>query len=59
MSGLTRIGYEDLIDRIVNRTLDPPRGITASGMTQWLNGYATCQHDIIDLIQSLMIDQKE
>lgn len=51
--GLTTIGYDDIISRILNRAIDPPKGKTAYELTAWLTGYADCQKAIIDIINKL------
>ena len=46
---MTEIGYKEIIDRIVNRTVSAPPSdsMTLRDMEQWMHGYARCQHDII------------
>lgn len=56
---MTDIGYNDLIDRIVNREVIPPERMTLAELNSWLNGYAKCQNDIIDIINECRKGQKE
>lgn len=41
---------QDLIIQIVNRAVDPPACLSSSELIHYLNGYATCQNDIISII---------
>lgn len=50
---MTKIGIENLKDRIINRTIDPPQDLTIQELTAWLNGHAKCQIDILEIIESL------
>lgn len=54
--GLTKIGYDQIIDRIVNRTVDPPKDMNCFALNAWLQGYADCQNAIIDIIEKLRDD---
>ena len=56
MGELTKNGYELVIDKIVNRTLDPPKGLNVFELNTWLNAYAECQKDIIDILIKLRDD---
>lgn len=47
---LTKQGYDFIIDRIVNRKVEPPSGYTLNELGVYLTAYAKCQHDILDLI---------
>lgn len=58
MEGLTKMGFDQIIERIVNRQFEPPRGKTLLEFSSYLTGYADCQHDIILLLQELR-DQYE
>jgi len=53
MEGLTKIGFDQIIERIVNRQFDPPRGKNLRALSDYLTGYADCQNDIISLLQEL------
>lgn len=53
MDELTKIGYDQIIERIVNRQFDPPRGKNLRELSDYLTGYADCQNDIISLLQEL------
>ena len=51
--GLTSIGYNYIIDQIVNRKVQPPKEMYTMELSAWLTGYAKCQNDIIDIINKL------
>lgn len=51
--GLTKIGYDQIIEQIVNRTVQPPNDMTVEMLNAWLKGYATCQNDILEIIGKL------
>lgn len=53
MEGLTKMGFDQIIERIVNRHFDPPRGKNLLEFSGYLDGYADCQNDIISLLQEL------
>ena len=53
MPELTKQGYDNIIDRIVNRTVEPPKTLTVQALNAWLNGYAQCQLEILDIIETL------
>ena len=50
---LTTMGYDDIISRILNKAIDPPKGKTAYELTAWLTGYADCQRAVVDIINKL------
>lgn len=50
---LTKVGYSLIIDRIVNRKVEPPKGLDAIGLLNWCSAYAQCQNDILDIIEKL------
>ena len=57
---ITEQGYDNLIHRIVNRAVVLPEGdMNARDLTQWLNGYTTCQLDVLDIIDQLKKGQRE
>lgn len=47
--------YDNIINRIVNREITPPK-MNVYDMHIWLSAYAKCQNDIIDIIKSLKND---
>ena len=51
--GLTSIGYNYIIDQVVNRKVQPPEEMYTMELRAWLTGYAKCQNDIIDIINKL------
>ena len=59
MKELTEYGYEAIIGRVKNRIVEPPKNLTIEQLNEWLTGYATCQNDILDIIESLSKSQRE
>lgn len=53
MPELTKQGYDNIIDRIINREVEPPKDKNCAELNAWLQGYADCQNAIIDIIESL------
>lgn len=53
MEELTKMGYDNITDRIINRTVQPPNDMNCIELNAWLAGYADCQHDILDIIEQL------
>lgn len=51
--GLTKMGYDDLISRIVNRMVQTPDDMTVDTLNAWLTGYAQCQFDILKIVGQL------
>lgn len=51
--GLTKVGYDDIIRRIINLTIKPPQNKTCYELNTWLEGYAECQSTIINIITDL------
>ena len=51
--GLTKMGYDEIFNRIVNRTVKPPQDLTVEMLNEWLSGYAQCQDDILTIIGSM------
>lgn len=56
MGELTKHGYDLAIDKIVNRTVEPPKDLNVFELNMWLNAYAECQKDIIDVLAKLRDD---
>lgn len=53
---LTDIGYENIIKRILSDTVEMPDYVgkmTSSDLTLYLNGYATAQKRIVQMIREL------
>lgn len=50
---LTKMGYDMIIERIVNRTVQPPDDMTVEMLNTWLTGYAKCQNDVLEIIGKL------
>ena len=53
MEELTKIGYDNIIDRIINRKVETPKDMNCITLHAWLTGYTDCQHDIINIIKEL------
>lgn len=51
--GLTKIGYEELFNRIVNMSVEAPTGMTSDMLNVWLSGYMQSKDDILTLINKL------
>lgn len=51
---MTDSGYKDLMERIINRTVEIPNNAwKLESVQSWLEGYAKCQLDILDIIDNL------
>ena len=53
MTELTKMGYDLIIDRIVNRKVEPPKNMTINELGVWLTAYAKCQNDIVTMLLEL------
>lgn len=47
---MTKIGLEQIMNDIRHRIVDPPYYMSIEVLQAWLNGYAKCQEDILELI---------
>ena len=47
------MGYDDIVNRIINRTVQPPTDKTCFELNAWLQGYAECQNNILEIIGQL------
>ena len=54
---MTKVGYDGIISRIKNRTIEPPENFTLDQLNAWLDGYAQCQTDILNMIVELSQSQ--
>lgn len=52
---MTNLEY--VIEQIKNRFIEPPMDMTAKELQDYLNGYAQCQKDIINLLKNLASPQ--
>ena len=52
-NGLTNMGYDQIIERIINRMVQPLDDMTVEALNAWLTGYATCQNDVLEIIGKL------
>lgn len=53
MEGLTKMGFDQIIERIQNMRLSIAGPITLEDLERYLEGYGRCQSDIIGLLQEL------
>ena len=56
---MTKIGLEHIANEIRHRIIDPPYVMDIETLQAWLNGYAKCQADILELIGSYMEDEHD
>ena len=47
---MTKIGLEHIANEIINRFVEVPDDLALRDLTAWLNGYARCQEDILEVI---------
>ena len=55
---MTKIGLEHIADSIINRIVEVPDDLALRDLTAWLNGYAKCQNDILEMIGKYMEDDE-
>lgn len=53
MEGLTKIGFDQIIERIQNMRLSITNPATLKDLERYLEGYKRCKSDIISLLQEL------
>lgn len=56
---MTKIGLEHIANEITNRIVEVPDDLALRDLTAWLNGYAKCQEDILELIGAYMEDEHD
>lgn len=56
---MTKIGLEHISNAIINRIVEVPDDLALRDLTAWLNGYARCQNDILELIGTYMEEYDE
>ena len=57
---MTKIGLEQIVNEIRYRLVDPPHySMSTETLQGWINGYAKCQEDILELIGAYMEDEHE
>ena len=56
---MTKIGLEHIANEIRHRIVEPPYDMSIETLQAWLNGYARCQEDILELIGEYMEDQRD
>ena len=50
---IVKHNYDNVIYRIVNRKVIPPTDKDCYQLNNWLQGYAQCQTEIIDIITAM------
>jgi hypothetical protein len=50
---LTKMGYDQIAEKIINRIVQTPTGKTVYELAAWFQGYADCQKAILDIIQNM------
>ena len=56
---MTKIGLEHIADAIINRFVEVPDDLALRDLTAWINGYAKCQNDILEMIGKYMEEEHE
>ena len=51
--GLTKIGYDEIIRRIMERPVRPPTNMTVEPLNAWMQGYVECQNAVIEMLVTL------
>lgn len=51
---LTKLGINDLICRIVTKTIIPPKEMNIDQMTAWMIGYNQSTQEILEIIKNEM-----
>lgn len=51
--GLTKMGYDMIVEHIINRKIQPPNDKTCFELNAWLQGYADCQNTILEIIEKM------
>ncbi len=50
---MTELGWDMLVDRIANRTVEPPAGMTLNELQHWMLGNTQCTVDILSIIDEM------
>ena len=53
MAELTKQGYDMIIERIMDMSVETPTILTATGLQIWIQAYTQCQSEIVELIEDL------
>lgn len=53
---LTKLGINDLICRIVTKTIIPPKEMNIDQMTAWMIGYNQSTQEILEIINEMRGD---
>ena len=56
---MTKIGLEQIMNDIRHRIIEPPYVMSIEALQGWINGYAKCQEDILELINCYMEDEHD
>lgn len=55
---MTPIGADHISQEIINRTIEVPDDLALRDLTAWLQGYAKCQQDVLEIINKYVDDRK-
>ena len=50
---LTKAGYSQIIERILNMTVTPPDSITVRDLQHWIEGYIKAQTDVLEILNKM------
>lgn len=50
---MTDIGYDNIISRMRDKTIDVPTDMDLRELRTWILGYSKCQNDDLDIVLSL------
>ena len=53
MEGLTKIGYDEIINRVTNMVVTPPHGVTIVELKRWLEGHADAQACVLSILNEM------
>lgn len=53
MEGLTKIGYDEIIERVKNMVVTPPQGVTINELERWLEGHAYAQACMLSILNKM------
>ena len=51
--GLSPIGIDNLKNKIINHSIEVPEARTLQELQGWMNGYAQCQKDILEILDNV------
>lgn len=50
---MQNVEYQHIIERIKDRSVSPPTGMTLDNLNSWLTGYAHCMTDILKMLEEI------